>query len=40
MKSTLKMIIASIALFAMVLSANAQKNYTLDAKTSFSVFGT
>nr|WP_315195849.1 YceI family protein [uncultured Flavobacterium sp.] len=40
MKSTLKMIIASIALFAMVLSANAQKNYTLDTKTSFSVLGT
>lgn len=40
MKSTLKTIIASIALLAMVLSANAQKSYTLDAKTNFSVLGT
>jgi polyisoprenoid-binding protein YceI len=40
MKSTLKKIIASTALFAIVLSANAQKNYTLDTKTNFSVLGT
>jgi polyisoprenoid-binding protein YceI len=40
MKSTLKTIIASMALFAIVSSASAQKNYTLDAKTNFSVFGT
>nr|WP_315150614.1 YceI family protein [uncultured Flavobacterium sp.] len=40
MKTTLKTIIASIALFAMVLSANAQKSYTLDIKTNFSVLGT
>lgn len=40
MKSTLKMIIASTALFAAVISANAQKNYTLDTKASFSVLGT
>jgi polyisoprenoid-binding protein YceI len=40
MKSTLKTIIASITLFVMVLSANAQKNYTLDVKTNFSVLGT
>ncbi|WP_348822721.1 YceI family protein [Flavobacterium aestuarii] len=40
MKLTLKTIIASTALFAMVISANAQKNYTLDVKTNFSVLGT
>lgn len=40
MKSTPKTIIASIALFVMVLSANAQKSYTLDVKTNFSVLGT
>ncbi|REH00395.1 YceI family protein [Flavobacterium aquicola] len=40
MKSTLKTITASIALFAIVLSANAQKSYTLDVKTNFSVLGT
>ena len=40
MKSKIKTIITSIALFALVLSANAQKAYNLDAKTSFSVLGT
>jgi polyisoprenoid-binding protein YceI len=40
MKSILKTIITSMALFAIVLSANAQKSYNLDAKTNFSVFGT
>jgi len=40
MKLKLKTVIASMSLFVMVLSANAQKNYTLDDKTNFSVFGT
>ena len=40
MKSTFKTIITSMALFAMILSANAQKSFTLDAKSNFSVLGT
>ena len=40
MKLKLKTVIASMSLFVMVLSANAQKGYTLDDKTNFSVFGT
>ncbi|MBF4471952.1 MULTISPECIES: YceI family protein [Flavobacterium] len=40
MKLTLKTIIATTAFFAIVLSANAQKSYTLDVKTNFSVLGT
>ena len=40
MKPTIKTIITSMVLFAMTLSANAQKNYTLDVKTNFSVLGT
>lgn len=40
MKPTIKTIITSMVLFAMTLSANAQKNYALDVKTNFSVFGT
>ena len=40
MKTILKKIFATVAFFAIVLSANAQKSYTLDAKTNFSVFGT
>jgi polyisoprenoid-binding protein YceI len=40
MKTNLKKITATLAFFAIVLSANAQKNYTLDTKTNFSVFGT
>jgi polyisoprenoid-binding protein YceI len=40
MKSALKTIITSLTLFTIVISANAQKSYTLDAKTSFSVLGT
>ncbi|HSD07397.1 YceI family protein [Flavobacterium sp.] len=39
MKS-IKTITTAIALFAMVFYANAQKSYTLDAKSSFSVLGT
>ena len=40
MKSTLKTFISSMAMFTIVVTANAQKNYTLDAKPSFSVSGT
>jgi polyisoprenoid-binding protein YceI len=40
MKSTIKTIITSMVLFAMALTANAQKNFTLDVKTNFSVLGT
>ena len=40
MKTILKKITTTLAFFAIVLSANAQKNYTLDTKTNFSVFGT
>jgi polyisoprenoid-binding protein YceI len=40
MKTILKKITATLAFFAIVLSANAQKNYTLDIKTNFVVFGT
>jgi polyisoprenoid-binding protein YceI len=40
MKSTIKTIITSMVLFAMALTANAQKTFTLDAKTNFSVLGT
>jgi polyisoprenoid-binding protein YceI len=40
MKSTIKTIITSMALFALTLSANAQKAYNLAANTSFEVDGT
>jgi polyisoprenoid-binding protein YceI len=40
MKTILKTFSATLAFFAIALSANAQKNYVLDAKTSFSVAGT
>lgn len=41
MKSTkIKSIFLTIAFFGMVLYANAQKNYALDTKANFSVFGT
>lgn len=41
MKSTLKTLISSIALFAIVLTTNAQKNFAIDAaKSTFSVSGT
>jgi polyisoprenoid-binding protein YceI len=40
MKSTIKTIITSMVLFAMTFTANAQKTFTLDVKTNFSVFGT
>ena len=41
MKPAIKKLITSIALFAIVLSTNAQKNFTLDAtKSTFSVSGT
>ncbi|MDR6844040.1 YceI family protein [Flavobacterium granuli] len=40
MKSKIKTIIISMALFAVSIATNAQKGYNLDAKTSFSVFGT
>jgi polyisoprenoid-binding protein YceI len=40
MKSKMKTIIASMVLFALGLTVNAQKAYNLDAKTSFSVTGT
>ena len=39
MKSKFKTLIALVALFGATM-ANAQKAYNLDAKTSFSVFGT
>ncbi|AOW09260.1 YceI family protein [Flavobacterium gilvum] len=40
MKTIIKKITTALALFALVLSANAQKDYTLDAKSNFSVAGT
>ena len=41
MKSTkIKSIFLTIAFFGMALYANAQKNYALDTKANFSVFGT
>src|SRR6187551_310778 len=40
MKSKIKTIITLTALFALCMTANAQKAYNLDAKTSFSVNGT
>src|SRR5258705_13820444 len=40
MKTILKKFSATLAFFAIVWTANAQKNYTLDAKTNFSVAGT
>lgn len=40
MKKLLKQISATLAFFAIVTSVSAQKNYVLDAKTNFSVFGT
>lgn len=40
MKTIIKKISTGLALFAMILSANAQKSYTLDAKSNFSVAGT
>jgi polyisoprenoid-binding protein YceI len=40
MKTILKTITTVLALFAIVFTSNAQKSYTLDAKTNFSVFGT
>lgn len=40
MKTILKKITGTLAFFAIIFSANAQKSYTLDAKTSFSVSGT
>jgi polyisoprenoid-binding protein YceI len=40
MKTILKTITTALALFAIVFTANAQKSYTLDLKTNFSVLGT
>jgi polyisoprenoid-binding protein YceI len=40
MNLKIKTIITSMVLFTMTLSVNAQKTYTLDAKTNFSVLGT
>lgn len=40
MNLQIKTIISSMVFFTMTLSVNAQKAYTLDAKTNFSVFGT
>ncbi|WP_281323292.1 YceI family protein [Flavobacterium aestivum] len=40
MKTILKKTSVVLAFFAIVISANAQKSYTLDAKTNFSVAGT
>jgi len=40
MKTIIKKTFTALALFAVIMSANAQKNYTLDAKTNFSVSGT
>lgn len=37
---TVKTIITTVALFALCITANAQKGYNLDVKTSFSVSGT
>jgi polyisoprenoid-binding protein YceI len=40
MNLKIKTIITSLVLFTITLSVNAQKTYTLDAKTNFSVLGT
>nr|WP_315150610.1 YceI family protein [uncultured Flavobacterium sp.] len=40
MKTLFKKISTAITIFGVLLTANAQKNYTLDAKTNFSVAGT
>lgn len=40
MKTIIKKISTALALFALVISANAQKDYALDTKTNFSVAGT
>lgn len=40
MKTILKQITTVFTLFVFTLSANAQKNYNLDAKSNFSVAGT
>jgi polyisoprenoid-binding protein YceI len=40
MKTILKTITTAFTFFAIVFTANAQKSYTLDAKTNFSVLGT
>jgi polyisoprenoid-binding protein YceI len=40
MKTILKKISATLAFFVITLSVNAQKNYALDVKTNFAVFGT
>lgn len=40
MKTLFKKISTAIAVFGVILTVNAQKNYTLDAKTNFSVAGT
>lgn len=40
MKTILKKISVTFALFAIMWTADAQKNYVLDAKTNFSVSGT
>jgi polyisoprenoid-binding protein YceI len=40
MKLTIKTIITSMVLLVIAFAANAQKSYTLDVKTNFSVLGT
>jgi len=40
MKTIIKKISTGLALLAFAMHANAQKNYSLDAKTNFSVAGT
>jgi polyisoprenoid-binding protein YceI len=40
MKTILKTITTAFAFFAIVFTVNAQKSYTLDTKTNFSVLGT
>lgn len=40
MKTNIRTIIASMLLLTVTFSVNAQKNYNLDVKTSFSVTGT
>lgn len=40
MKTILKKITTVLAFFAVAIAANAQKSYTLDAKSTFSVSGT
>jgi polyisoprenoid-binding protein YceI len=40
MKTIIQKTFTALAFFAIVMTANAQKNYTLDAKTNFSVAGT